>query len=245
MNTGSWTHRLVVLCANGTSRATRPSMRLYSSALRYRSVLASRLFASVVAVGAALSLGAHCGCPDQALLPASYDVETGQFTVDDMEQLSFDDCKIEPGDYLLFGTDEVPTYLEIECGVPVLEPIQGQPLFRLTVPLGDLRDGADQDIDLSTLNFIAEWSSNGVPVGPSRVPEGGTAIVRTTQQLGSRAPYPLNVTDDFVLEFTIEITIPAFFGRGGSLFPGGSMQVTIAQDATDYRRDPGPDPDCM
>jgi hypothetical protein len=190
-----------------------------------------------------LLMGAHCECPDEAVVPASYDVQAGEFSAENVS-LSFDDCSIEGNSEAYFSTDEVPTTLHIECGTPVLDPAPGQPLFRLTVPLGDMRESADQDIDLSQLNLIVEWSGDGVPVGPSPVPVGGMAVVRTVQRIGASAPYPSNVSDDFVLEFTVEIVVPAFSGRGGAFFPGGTIELAVSQDAADYRRDPGPDPDC-
>lgn len=189
-----------------------------------------------------LSLGAHCECPDEAVVPASYAVEAGQFAVEGVA-LTFADCVIQGESGPFFSTDEIPTTLGIECGTPVLEP--GEPLFRLTVPLGDIRDRADQVIDLSELNLIAEWSADGIPVGPSRVPEGGVATVQTLERRGARASYPENVTDDFDLKIAVEIAVPAFTGQGGDPFPGATMELTIAQSAADYRRDPGPDPDCL
>lgn len=203
---------------------------------------APRLFGLVLLAG--LLMGAHCDCPDEAVVPASFDVPAGQFTAENVP-LTFADCAVEGDSGPHFDTDEVPTTLNIECGMPLLDPAPGRPLFRLALALGDVRGGAAQEIDLSQLNLIVEWSSDGVPVGPSQVPVGGTAIVRTVRQVGSTAPYPQNVTNDFVLEFTAEITVPAFTGRGGASFPGATIELTINQDAADYRRDPGSDPDCL
>lgn len=213
-----------------------------------------RLWQSAMMAFFSLSLmGMHCGsCPD---LPTSGNMASGDFLrgniVLDSEAtgrielpITGIECKLWFSENALLideTSQPIETQLEIDCETDEW-PEYFQRL-RVNIALPDLRflDAGDTDegvsMDISPTCSSgrrcasSSFSWTGQNIGDAdNDPSGPSLWLAFTDKRGTEAPYPDNVTEDFIREVQLTAHFPERQG------PAADIAITFVQRAADYRR---------